>query len=286
MNDVCLSEKLRGLRVGATAPVGQKPHQGSNPETGGSYPCFGDFSPEIVLGLPEYKYEVASDRFVARYYDPTLRRFISADTIVPDPFNPQTLNRYSYCENNPLKYIDPSGHYHPDQLTEWGINKKDMWDYDRATGTSVMYDLLVAAEDGDKIRWEGPHASSDKAWTFGDIYPYDKRTSALKSLMSGNNFDYMEIHETAQGMQGTVELVDGKGNVKMQFEQEASWDVDWEGRSLTLIEDLANIYGKYEIMAAYNLFQVRSPDDFGQFLVDDALGALIGYSPFISQIAY
>jgi hypothetical protein len=25
--------------------------------------------------------------------------------------NPQTLNRYSYCVNNPLKYNDPSGHY-------------------------------------------------------------------------------------------------------------------------------------------------------------------------------
>jgi RHS repeat-associated protein len=46
----------------------------------------------------------------ARYYDPTIRRFISPDTIVPYPFNPQSFNRYSYCSNNPLKYIDPSGH--------------------------------------------------------------------------------------------------------------------------------------------------------------------------------
>jgi RHS repeat-associated protein len=46
----------------------------------------------------------------ARYYDPEIGRFISPDTIVPNPMNPQTLNRYSYCLNNPLKYIDPSGH--------------------------------------------------------------------------------------------------------------------------------------------------------------------------------
>jgi RHS repeat-associated protein len=46
----------------------------------------------------------------ARYYDATIGRFISADTIVSDIFNPQTLNRYSYCINNPLKYVDPSGH--------------------------------------------------------------------------------------------------------------------------------------------------------------------------------
>jgi RHS repeat-associated protein len=46
----------------------------------------------------------------ARYYDPGIGRFISADTIVPNPANPQCLNRYSYCLNNPLKYVDPSGH--------------------------------------------------------------------------------------------------------------------------------------------------------------------------------
>ena len=43
----------------------------------------------------------------ARYYDPTIGRFISADSMVPNPANPQSLNRYSYCLNNPLKYTDP-----------------------------------------------------------------------------------------------------------------------------------------------------------------------------------
>ena len=69
----------------------------------------------------------------ARYYDPVLARFISADSIVPGagaltlapldsvatsawsaggggPANPQDLNRYSYGLNNPLRYTDPTGH--------------------------------------------------------------------------------------------------------------------------------------------------------------------------------
>jgi len=46
----------------------------------------------------------------ARYYDPAIGRFISADTVVQDLNNPQCLNRYSYCINNPLKYTDPTGH--------------------------------------------------------------------------------------------------------------------------------------------------------------------------------
>ncbi len=47
----------------------------------------------------------------ARYYLPGVGRFASADTIVPDPDNPQNYNRYSYAQNNPVKYSDPTGHY-------------------------------------------------------------------------------------------------------------------------------------------------------------------------------
>ncbi len=52
----------------------------------------------------------------ARYYDPSIGRFISADTIVPGPANPQALNRYSYVLNNPLLYTDPTGHFSLDSF--------------------------------------------------------------------------------------------------------------------------------------------------------------------------
>jgi RHS repeat-associated protein len=52
----------------------------------------------------------------ARYYDPALGRFLAADTIVPDPANPQSLNRYSYVLNSPLRYTDPTGHFTDDEL--------------------------------------------------------------------------------------------------------------------------------------------------------------------------
>ncbi len=45
----------------------------------------------------------------ARHYSPALGRFLSPDSIVPSPGNPQSLNRYSYVRNNPLRFIDPSG---------------------------------------------------------------------------------------------------------------------------------------------------------------------------------
>ncbi|MCP4113711.1 MAG: hypothetical protein GY749_50655 [Desulfobacteraceae bacterium] len=46
----------------------------------------------------------------SRYYNTLLGRFISADTIVPDPTNPQALNRYAYAYNNPISNVDPTGH--------------------------------------------------------------------------------------------------------------------------------------------------------------------------------
>ena len=46
----------------------------------------------------------------ARYYMPLVGRFISPDTIVPEPGNPQSFNRYAYVRNSPMNFTDPTGH--------------------------------------------------------------------------------------------------------------------------------------------------------------------------------
>ncbi|MDV0444653.1 hypothetical protein MmiAt1_01850 [Methanimicrococcus sp. At1] len=46
----------------------------------------------------------------ARYYNPSTFTFTQADSIIPDVYNPQALNRYAYCLNNPVTYTDPDGH--------------------------------------------------------------------------------------------------------------------------------------------------------------------------------
>ena len=52
-------------------------------------------------GLMDYK---------ARFYSPYINHFIQPDTIIPNPANPQSWNRYSYVANSPTNYSDPSGH--------------------------------------------------------------------------------------------------------------------------------------------------------------------------------
>ncbi len=45
----------------------------------------------------------------ARYYDPTSGRFLSRDTAGIDVSNPVKLNRYSYAQDDPVDFVDPSG---------------------------------------------------------------------------------------------------------------------------------------------------------------------------------
>ena len=45
----------------------------------------------------------------ARYYNPQIGKFIQPDIITTDVNNPQSLNRYSYVNNNPFGYKDPNG---------------------------------------------------------------------------------------------------------------------------------------------------------------------------------
>jgi len=53
----------------------------------------------------------------ARFYSAYLNRWLSPDSIVPDPKNPQSLNRYSYVNNRPLNFTDPTGHWVCDEDT-------------------------------------------------------------------------------------------------------------------------------------------------------------------------
>lgn len=58
----------------------------------------------------EYDRGTGLYNYDARLYDPVIGMFVTADSMLPNIYDPQQLNRYAYCRNNPLKYTDPSGH--------------------------------------------------------------------------------------------------------------------------------------------------------------------------------
>lgn len=45
----------------------------------------------------------------ARIYDPVLRKFLSPDNLIADPYNTQSYDRFGYVYNNPLLFVDIDG---------------------------------------------------------------------------------------------------------------------------------------------------------------------------------
>jgi RHS repeat-associated protein len=83
-----------------------------------SYTAFGEVRAETGASPTDYTYtgqRSYTDDFGlmfynARWYDPDTAHFAQADTIIPQPGNSADWNRYAYVRNNPIKYIDPTGH--------------------------------------------------------------------------------------------------------------------------------------------------------------------------------
>jgi RHS repeat-associated protein len=59
-----------------------------------------------------HKLDVEADLYYmgGRFYDASLGRFISADSVVSESQNPQAFDRYAFAYNNPISNIDPTGH--------------------------------------------------------------------------------------------------------------------------------------------------------------------------------
>jgi RHS repeat-associated protein len=78
----------------------------------------------------------------ARWYDPSAGRFIQADTIVPGAGNPQAYDRYAYVLNNPLKYVDPTGHATCEDMP-WECDAEGNWLDDGPAYSTTSSSLVI-----------------------------------------------------------------------------------------------------------------------------------------------
>jgi RHS repeat-associated protein len=138
----------------------------------------------------------------ARYYHPLVGRFISADTIVPSPGNPQDFNRYSYVRNNPLIYTDPSGHGLKEDLEKL-VGKVVDWAGDRISDALVLPWRLIPGDFclGSLGCWGGeeyadwlqnevhPNLGEDLYWTwYHPAQAWGLPGDSLKTMMVENWF--------------------------------------------------------------------------------------------------
>ena len=98
------------------------------------------------------------DYMHARYYAPTLGRFLSIDPAGNDASNPQSWNRYAYVKNNPVSRVDPDGRVDqnwdgggtmklfPDAATNPATRERmQKFDNRVAAGTAVLSAVSFAA---------------------------------------------------------------------------------------------------------------------------------------------
>jgi len=150
----------------------------------------------------------------ARCYCPTMGRFISGDTLVPDPTDPGDYTRYAYVKNNPIKYMDPSGHM---EIIEDS--------YDDAGGHTVT----VRYDNGDTMTsYEAPTgdyqtkyvSSSGGAW--GQTYGEDGSAYSWSYDDASGQFDWRG-EDNSDWTIGNADLNNGE------------WiDYDYENRKLAV----------------------------------------------------
>ncbi|MNK81799.1 tRNA(Glu)-specific nuclease WapA precursor [compost metagenome] len=168
----------------------------------------------------------------ARYYDPSIGRFISKDTYEGDVSNPLSLNQYTYVTNNPLIYIDPTGQWNQNLGFNYTINElKNMW-----ANATTQADRDYYSKEAEKIRVlaRKKYSNSDIMQSTDKMIPMDSimktahasnpLLSAVQSFMQGVS-DFFENHpgeSAALSMGGMFGKLEGAGNVFKTTENAAN----------------------------------------------------------------
>jgi RHS repeat-associated protein len=131
----------------------------------------------------------------ARYYSPEYRIFIQPDTMLPDPYNPQALNRYAYALNNPVKYTDSRGHYIESaidiaflamDINDIRTGNANKWTY-IGLGADVVC-LALPGVTGGRLAVKALEEGVTHADNIGDLFKFlDKTTNTGKG--AGNTLD-------------------------------------------------------------------------------------------------
>lgn len=130
----------------------------------------------------------------ARYYDPSMGRFLNEDTVEGQIDNPLTQNLYTYVINNPLIYTDPTGNRH-----EWG------------TGWGGFAGNRYSATDPWK-GWSGPVGSVANFLILDDVNTLrDPDSSALAKGLAAAGF--IPLGKVVKGGKLTLQLLNKEGKI-------------------------------------------------------------------------
>ena len=140
-----------------------------------------------------YVYDTETDLYYlqSRYYDPAVGRFINSDVFASTGQGFIGFNMLSYCNNNPVKYIDSKGYYPLetalDFLFNWLIGDEDEENY--SEGSSIVNRLKESKKMQTYIEDAIDNYESGQSITTG----YGEFTAAEDGTdlyLSTQHFDY------------------------------------------------------------------------------------------------
>jgi RHS repeat-associated protein len=101
----------------------------------------------------------------ARFYDPSLGRFIQEDAIEGSADLPASQNRYVYCQNDPVALIDPTGYSPENTGTPARYNLSNLGNFGRASSTAcILPDTSQYFAKGDGIWWGDDSPGEGRIW--------------------------------------------------------------------------------------------------------------------------
>ena len=225
---------------------------------GGDFPTDYRFTGQRDAGVGLY-------HMGARFYDSYINRFVSPDSIIPDFANPQSLNRYSYVNNNPLRYIDPTGHMDEEWKTRFqrahrrDPTEQDWWDYQ----FSLQIGNWIAA------LWQQTYGLRTLLWGAGvTVRAGDVQWQVREVATLGK-----AISRIAQRFGGDVARIVGGATVKKYSQLTPWWNM---GRRVGGYEDNLTIYMSAAQLALLDKAEHAFVHEFGHYF-DEKYGLIASF---------
>jgi RHS repeat-associated protein len=176
----------------------------------------------VTHGFTGHEHDYAHNlvNMKGRLYDPELGRFTTPDPFVQDPLNSQSLNRFAYVYNNPLRYTDPSGFlpntgpqaiagYRPEDYAEMERRKESIGC--RTGGTCVV------------MTWPGDGGPSDESEPAGGGAA---RLQASRAMSNRANVDFRGAEGVSTAKRGSMPQRGGGSSLRAK---EPGWGREGAG---------------------------------------------------------